>query len=57
MQIYVFFSTHLLSRILNDALHYRPVVEVVLYIYVVKFISVSKGRAPVEVLGQKPPSG
>ena len=50
MQLYVFFSTYLLPRILNDALHCRPVAEIVRYTYLV-------GKVPFGVQGQSPSGG
>ena len=50
MQLYVFFSTHLLPRILNDTLHCRPVAEIVEYTYLV-------GKVPFGVQGQSPGGG
>ena len=56
MQIYVFFSTNLLPRILNDALHCRPVAEIVEYTYLVGKVPFGvQGQSPGGGLGAKPP--
>jgi len=56
MQLYVFFSTHLLPRILNDTLHCRPVAEIVEYTYLVGKVPFGvQGQSPGGGLGAKPP--
>jgi hypothetical protein len=52
MQIYVFFSIHLLPRLLNNTPHYRHVVEIVeAYLFVEVQFGV-QGQSPSGVLGR-----